>query len=163
VQYSTALARSLKDDGSHVSLCLTVRNVVILVLCLLTRVSIGQTTCDSTTQTGPDFPRIFGGVAETWQTCGDTIVVRNRKIIYSYPNCLLWAETERGKMKWMFDLGSMSACKLMAYRAIGEPRPNEYKSADIVFQVHDKRIFVLQAKRGSITPVRLDHFGTRRK
>jgi hypothetical protein len=79
-------------------------------------------------------------------------------VIYSFTHCALWAENKHGELKWIHDLGSMTACKLIAFKKNEGLSPKELKRSDIVFQSDDKRIFALRASNGTINAVRREIF-----
>ncbi|HOZ39372.1 MAG TPA: hypothetical protein PLL25_01100 [Flavobacteriales bacterium] len=147
-QYNTALARRVT-----LSCCLLFASVI----------SSAQRNCDTTSYGDGEFFRIFGGTAEPWQNCGDTIIVKNTVVIYSFTQCVLWAENKQGKPKWIFDLGSMTACKLIAFEKPEGPYPEALMRTDIVFQTDDKRIFALRASNGTITAVRREIFESKKR
>jgi len=117
---------------------------------------------DSTDYGAIDLTRIFGKTEEPWQRCGDTIIIRKQHVIHSYPNCLLMSEKRNGDVNWIFDLGSPSACKLIAFKELVGEAKREWKHSDILLQAEDKRIFGMRSSEGRIIPIPLGSLDDRR-
>lgn len=115
--------------------------------------SNAQNACDSTDAIIMDFPRIFGGYAEPWQQCGDTIPINDLLLIYSYPRCHVWAEGNDRSVKWSVDLKAKGSCKLIAFQELIEEPLKKWKRSDIIVQFADKKIFGLRSRDGRLTPI----------
>lgn len=130
--------------------------ILLFGLCSFTP-SSAQYPCDSSDYggVGGDFDRIFGGKPEPWQVCGDTTKLNDLLVIYSFPQCRIWAEV-KGSTKWSVDLDRFRACKVMVIRELVEEALRNWRRSDMVFQSADKRIFGLRSANGEITPIDKD-------
>jgi hypothetical protein len=131
------------------------RAILMVAFFRCTGSCFAQHPCDTNDYVGGsgDFDRIFGGKPEPWQVCGDTLQVNGLRVVYSYPQCLIWGEQPNSSIRWSVDLNRFEACKVIYFQPLIEDPPRQWKGSDIVFQSSDKRIFGLRSKKGRIKPI----------
>lgn len=110
-----------------------------------------QLPCDSAMPDLSNFNRIFSGGVEPWQLCGDTVETDGMKVIYSFPQCCIWAEREDGSTKWSKNLSPELDCKVWVFKSIHPIPRTPLKRSDMLIQLWDKRIFSFHSRRGRFT------------
>ena len=112
-----------------------------------------QLPCDSTMPDPANYNRIFSGGLEPWQLCGDTIETDGMKVIYSYPQCRIWAERADGSTKWTKDLSPEFDCKVSVFKSIHRIPRTPLERSDMLMQLLDMRIFTFHSSKGRFTHI----------
>lgn len=79
------------------------------------------------------------------------MVLEDLVIVYSFPECRIWASKQDAKKKWSTDLSSHGECKIMAMHHVnGKEVGRSFRKFSALIQLKDKRTYLLKRRTGAM-------------